>query len=107
MVLLTLGTGVGGGLILNGQLYRGVYGAAAELGHMTIDFDGPPCQGTCPGIGHLEVLASGTAAGVLARRSRPSAPTAIWAAPPPRAGRSTRSSPSSWLITGTETPARR
>ena len=67
MVLLTLGTGIGGGLILNGELYRGAYGAAAELGHMTIDLDGPPCQGTCPGLGHLEVLASGTAAGELAR----------------------------------------
>jgi glucokinase len=68
MVMLTLGTGVGGGLILNGELFRGAYGAAAELGHMTIDIDGPPCQGTCPGIGHLEVLASGNAAGELARR---------------------------------------
>jgi glucokinase len=67
MVMLTLGTGIGGGLILNGELYRGAYGAAAELGHMTIDLDGPPCQGTCPGIGHLEVLASGTAARELAR----------------------------------------
>ncbi len=67
MVLLTLGTGIGGGLILNGELYRGAYGAAAELGHITIDLDGPPCQGSCPGIGHLEVLASGTAAGVLIR----------------------------------------
>jgi glucokinase len=66
MVMLTLGTGIGGGLILNGGLYRGAYGAAAELGHMTIDLGGPPCQGTCPGLGHLEVLASGTAAGALA-----------------------------------------
>ena len=66
MVMLTLGTGIGGGLILNGQLYRGAYGAAAELGHITIDLDGPPCQGTCPGLGHLEVLASGSAAGALA-----------------------------------------
>jgi len=68
MIMLTLGTGVGGGLVLNGELYRGAYGAAAELGHMTIDLDGPPCQGTCPGIGHLEVFASGNAAGDLARR---------------------------------------
>jgi glucokinase len=61
MVMLTLGTGVGGGLILNGELYRGVVGAAGELGHITLDLDGPPCQGTCPGFGHLEALASGTA----------------------------------------------
>lgn len=69
MVMLTLGTGIGGGLILNGELYRGAYGAAAELGHITIDLDGPPCQGFCPGIGHLEGLASGTAAGTLAAES--------------------------------------
>lgn len=67
MVMLTLGTGIGGGLILNGELFRGAYGAAAELGHITVDIDGPQCQGTCPGYGHLEVLASGNAAGRLAR----------------------------------------
>ncbi|MGI8605644.1 MAG: ROK family protein, partial [Gaiellaceae bacterium] len=67
MVMLTLGTGVGGGLILNGELYRGFTGAAGELGHMTINFDGPPCQGTCPGTGHLEAYASGTAADRLVR----------------------------------------
>lgn len=62
MVMLTLGTGIGGGLVLNGRLYRGAIGAAAELGHITIDLDGPPCQGSCPGIGHFEALASGSAA---------------------------------------------
>ena len=67
MVMLTLGTGVGGGLVLDGKLYRGTVGAAAELGHITIDLDGPPCQGTCPGRGHLEALASGTYADQLAR----------------------------------------
>jgi len=68
MLMLTLGTGIGGGLILDGRLYRGAVGAAAELGHITIDVDGPPCQGACPGRGHLEALASGTAAdGVAAR----------------------------------------
>lgn len=65
MVMLTLGTGVGGGLILDGRLYRGAVGAAGELGHITLDIDGPPCQGFCPGRGHLEALASGTAADVL------------------------------------------
>ena len=68
MVMLTLGTGIGGGLILNGELYRGGLGTAGELGHMTIDAEGPLCQGTCPGIGHLESLASGTAADRLAKR---------------------------------------
>jgi glucokinase len=67
MVMLTLGTGVGGGLILNGELYRGAVGAAGELGHITLDLDGPPCQGTCPGFGHLEALASGTATDHLAQ----------------------------------------
>jgi glucokinase len=66
MVMLTLGTGIGGGLILDGKLYRGAVGAAGELGHITLDLDGPPCQGTCPGLGHLEALASGTAADQLA-----------------------------------------
>jgi glucokinase len=60
-VLLTIGTGIGGGLILNGELYRGAIGAGAELGHMVIEIDGPPCQGNCPNHGCLEVLASGTA----------------------------------------------
>ncbi|MBA2537123.1 MAG: ROK family protein [Actinobacteria bacterium] len=74
MVLLTLGTGIGGGLILNGELYRGSLGTAGELGHITIDLNGSRCQGTCPGIGHLEALASGTAADRLAEdvaRARP------------------------------------
>jgi glucokinase len=66
MVMLTLGTGVGGGLILDGHPYRGSIGAGAELGHMVIDYDGPPCQGNCHGHGHLEVLASGTAGSAAA-----------------------------------------
>jgi glucokinase len=61
VVLLTLGTGIGGGLILEDRVYRGAVGAGAELGHMTIDMDGPPCQGNCPNHGCLESLASGTA----------------------------------------------
>ena len=69
VVMLTLGTGVGGGLILDGRLYRGAVGAAAELGHITLDLDGPPCQGRCPGRGHLEAMASGLAADKLARRA--------------------------------------
>jgi glucokinase len=60
-IALTVGTGVGGGLILDGELYRGSIGAGAELGHMTIDLDGPRCQGNCPNQGCLEALASGTA----------------------------------------------
>ncbi len=60
-VVITLGTGIGGGLILGGELYRGAIGAAAELGHVVIDMDGPRCQGNCHNRGCLEVLASGTA----------------------------------------------
>ncbi|HEU4702559.1 MAG TPA: ROK family protein [Conexibacter sp.] len=67
VVLLTIGTGIGGGLILNGAPFRGSIGAGAELGHITIDLDGPPCQGHCPNNGCLETLASGTA---LAREGR-------------------------------------
>jgi glucokinase len=67
MIMLTLGTGIGGGLILDGKPYRGAVGAAAELGHIVIQHDGPPCQGVCSGRGHLESLASGTAAGNAAR----------------------------------------
>ena len=60
-VMLTVGTGIGGGLILRGELYRGAIGAGAELGHTVIDEDGPPCQGNCPNHGCVESLASGTA----------------------------------------------
>ena len=69
MVMLTLGTGVGGGLILDGRPYRGAVGAGAELGHMVIDIDGPPCQGSCTGRGHLESLASGRAATLAAQEA--------------------------------------
>jgi glucokinase len=62
-VMLTIGTGIGGGLILGGEIYRGATGAGAELGHVVIDMDGPPCQGNCPGRGCVETLASGTALG--------------------------------------------
>lgn len=62
-VMLTIGTGIGGAMILGGRLYRGSSGAAGELGHMTIDLDGPPCQGGCRSRGCLEVMASGTAIG--------------------------------------------
>jgi glucokinase len=63
VVGLTIGTGIGGGLVLGGQLYRGYNGAASELGHMVVDADGPPCQGQCPNRGCLEAVASGTAIG--------------------------------------------
>jgi glucokinase len=63
MLMLTLGTGVGAGAVLDGALYRGWF----EAGHLVIEFDGPPCQGSCTGRGHLEAFCSGTAADELAR----------------------------------------
>lgn len=63
LVAFTLGTGVGGGIVLDGRLYRGW----AELGHLVVDADGEPCQGSCHGRGHLEAVASGLAADRAAR----------------------------------------
>jgi glucokinase len=67
MLLIGLGTGIAGGLILNGELYRGWIGSGAELGHMVIDLNGPRCQGNCPNHGCFEAMASGTA---LVREAR-------------------------------------
>jgi glucokinase len=61
VIVLTIGTGIGGGLILGGRPYRGALGAGAELGHVVIDLNGPPCQGNCPNHGCVEAMASGTA----------------------------------------------
>ena len=74
VVMLTVGTGIGGGLILGGELYRGSGGAAGELGHVVIDLMGPPCQGNCPSNGCVEALASGTvlaAEGLAAAQREP------------------------------------
>ena len=66
VVMLTLGTGVGGGLIVDGRPFRGSTGSAAELGHIVIDVDGPPCP--CGGHGHLESYACGPVADRIARK---------------------------------------
>jgi glucokinase len=75
MLMLTLGTGVGGGIIARGHVYRGHSGAAGEFGHVVLDEDGPPCPGRCPNRGCLEVYASGRAmdAAALAAASRSTA----------------------------------
>jgi glucokinase len=73
-VMLTVGTGIGGGLVLNGEIYRGSTGAGAELGHVVIQADGPPCQGNCPNHGCVEALASGTALGREGRAVAESSP---------------------------------
>jgi glucokinase len=65
LVYLTVSTGIGGGIILEGRLWRGLGDSAGEIGHMTIDPDGPPCG--CGNRGCLEALASGPA---IARRAR-------------------------------------
>lgn len=65
MVYVTVSTGIGGGLILDGKLYHGSSGAAGEIGHTTLKPDGPPCN--CGNWGCLEALASGTA---IAREGR-------------------------------------
>ena len=59
MVYLTVSTGIGGGVIINGKILEGANGTAGELGHMTIDWKGGRCN--CGNIGCLEYLASGTA----------------------------------------------
>jgi glucokinase len=74
IVMLTVGTGIGGGLVLRGEIYRGSTGAGAELGHTVIQADGPPCQGNCPNHGCVEALASGTALGREGRAAAESAP---------------------------------
>jgi glucokinase len=65
--MLTIGTGIGGGILSRGRLVRGARGAAGEPGHMTIDADGPPCPGDCPGRGCLEAFVSGPALAAMGR----------------------------------------
>ena len=73
LVMFTVGTGVGGGLVLNGRLYRGATGTASEVGHTLIGLDlrggAPPHTGVFPQAGSLEVLASGTALDQLAEEA--------------------------------------
>ena len=65
MIYVTVSTGIGGGLILGGKLYHGASSGAGEIGHMTVEPDGPVCS--CGNRGCLEALASGTA---MAKRAR-------------------------------------
>ena len=73
LVMFTVGTGVGGGLVLNGRLYRGATGTASEVGHTIIGLDlengAPPHTGVFPQEGSLEMLASGTALDRLAEKA--------------------------------------
>jgi glucokinase len=61
LVMLTLGTGVGGGVVIGGMTFRGAHGLGAELGHFTLNPDGPPCPGKCPNRGCIEAYCSGQA----------------------------------------------
>lgn len=65
LAYLTVSTGIGAGIIEDGRILEGARGAAAEVGHMTIDINGPRCN--CGNLGCLEVMASGTAIGRRAR----------------------------------------
>jgi glucokinase len=67
VLMLTLGTGVGGGVVSGGKPFRGRNGEGAEFGHVVIVHEGRPCQGACTGRGHLEAYVSGTAATAAAR----------------------------------------
>ncbi len=65
LVYLTISTGIGGGIIIDGRLFEGGQGLGGEVGHMVIEPHGPPCG--CGGYGCLEAVASGTA---IAREAR-------------------------------------
>lgn len=67
LVYLTISTGIGGAIISNGRLMTGPDGVAGELGHLTVDMDGPVCG--CGGRGHLERLTSGTGIALSAREA--------------------------------------
>ncbi len=64
-LVVTLGTGIGGGMVLGGRLYRGAYGFSGEIGHFTVERGGPICA--CGERGHWEAIASGSALGRMAR----------------------------------------
>jgi glucokinase len=61
LVMYTVGTGVGGGIVIDGRVFRGATGLGAELGHVVIQADGPECPGNCPNRGCMEALCSGLA----------------------------------------------
>lgn len=74
-VLLTLGTGVGGGVILNGEIFHGPLHGGVELGHMVIQADGEPC--TCGRKGCLEAYASATALLRMAKKAAKENPASV------------------------------
>jgi glucokinase len=75
MVLITVGTGIGGGLVLDGQIYRGPTGLGAELGHIILNPDGPVCG--CGNYGCFEAFASGTALNRMSREAADDDPNGL------------------------------
>lgn len=66
-VYVTISTGIGAGIIIDGHIYRGAHGFAGEVGHMTIEAAGPPCS--CGNFGCFEALASGSAIAARAKQA--------------------------------------
>jgi glucokinase len=85
MVYLTISTGVGGGVVIDGHLYRGASGNGGELGHVTVDCDGRTCRG-CGRRGCLEAYVSGTSIAERAREAGMRVKTASEVAAAARAG---------------------
>jgi glucokinase len=73
MVLVAVGTGIGGGLVLDGRVYRGSAGLGGEVGHLMVTPEGPPCA--CGNRGCLEALASGGALGRMGREAAAADPS--------------------------------
>jgi glucokinase len=81
LVLITLGTGVGGGIVMDGRIVRGVNGFAGEIGHLTVDPEGPLCH--CGSRGCLEAFAGSyaikqTARRLMRRRSGAASRLPVW-----------------------------
>ncbi len=73
VLLVTVGTGIGGGIVVDGRPFRGAHGFAAEIGHVVVDPLGPPCG--CGNRGCFEQMASGAAIGRLGREAARAAPS--------------------------------
>jgi glucokinase len=75
MLLVTVGTGIGGGIVTGGRLFRGAHGFAAEIGHIIVEPNGPRCG--CGNLGCWEQMASGRAVGRLGRMAARDHPEAL------------------------------
>lgn len=79
-LMLTLGTGIGGGIVIDGEIYRGAVGAAGEIGHLVVEADGRRCHGACEGSGCVEAYASGTSIGEIGEEAAARFPDSALAA---------------------------